>query len=215
MTDKSEQFKQRNAPMTKARFKAIVADYAAKFPDWELVHGGLAFVRRSGPIDQMVWFQDMRKYYRPSHGVGSRVLPDAHVRMLPQVLDVKHREVEHRRHERKFSNTLAAMEQQFRPDIRKPLEITDVLALCEAEAGTMQDTTNNMTMLAILAAWLGRDSEALGYCERMQHCSPPTLAPMPEWEDAMRTFGRKLTGAIESGHGKAFLEDAITGKPPS
>lgn len=212
MTDKSDQLKQRNAPMTKARFKAIVADYAAKFPNWELVHGGLAFVRTTGPVQQMIWFQDMRKYYRPSHGIGSLVLLDAHIRMLPQVLDVKHREVEHRWHERKFADTLDAMDQQFRPDIRKPLDINNVLALCEAEAGTMQDTTNNMTMLAILSAWLGRDAEALGYCERAQHCSPPTLAPMPEWQKAMRAFGLELTKAIESGHGKAFLGASIARK---
>lgn len=206
MTDKSTQFKQPNAPMTKARLKAIVADYATKFPDWKLAHGSLAFVRDSGPIEQMIWFQDMRKYYRPTHGISSLVLPEGHIRMLPQVLDVKHREVEHRWHERKFADTLAAMEQQFRPDIRKPLDIAEVLALCETEAAAMPDTTNNMTMLAILSAWLGRDRDALDYCKRMQSCPLPTLAPIPEWEDAMRAFGRDLARAVEGGTARALLE---------
>ncbi|KCZ53429.1 hypothetical protein HY29_17150 [Hyphomonas beringensis] len=213
MTDKSAKFKQRDAPMTKARFKAIVADYAARFPDWVLAHGGLAFVRTSGPIQQMIWFQDMRAYYRPTHGISALVLPEAHIRMLPKILDVKHREVEHRWHERKFADTLAAMAQQFRPDIHKPLEIIDVLTLCEAEAATMRDSTNNMAMLAILSAWVGRDAEALGYYERMQHCSSPTLAPIPEWEEAMRIFGRDLASAVGAGRGKALLEEAIAHPP--
>lgn len=209
MTDKTTAFKQRHAPMTKARFKAIVADYAGSFPDWGLVHGCLAFVRSYGPIQQIIWFQDMRAYYRPTHGISSLVLPKAHIRMLPQHLDVKHREVEHRLHEQKFANTLSAMEQQFRPDIRKPLDIAEVLTLCETEAEAMPDTTNNMAMLAILSAWLGRDAEALDYCERMQHCPLPTLAPMPEWEEAMRAFGGDLAKAAGAGTGRVFLESSL------
>lgn len=209
MTDKTTEFKQRHAPMTKTRFKAIIADYAASFPDWGLVHGRLAFVRSYGPIQQIIWFQDMRAYYRPTHGISSLVLPEAHIRMLPQHLDVKHREVEYRWHERKFTDTLAAMEQQFRPDIRKSLDISEVLALCETEAETIPDTTNNMAMVAILSAWLGRDAAALDYCERMQHCPLPTLAPMPEWEGAMRAFGRDLVKAVGAGTAREFLESAV------
>ena len=73
----------------------------------------------------------------------------------------------------------------------------------------MPDTTNNMAILAILSGWLGRDAEALDYCERMQHCPLPKLAPMPEWEVTMRSFSRDLAGAIGAGRGKAFLEEAI------
>lgn len=208
MTDKAARLKQRYAPMTKAQLKAVIADYAARFPEWELAHGGMAFVRNAGPVQQMIWFQKMSSAaYRPTHVINTTALPMP--RMLTQILDVKHREVEYRLHEQKYANTLAAMEQQFRPDIRKPLDIAEVLALCEAEAGAMPDTTNNMSMLAILSGWLGRDGEALDYCERMQHCPLPTLAPMPEWEAAMRSFGRDLAGAIGAGLGKAFLEEAI------
>lgn len=204
----------RYKPMTKKQIREIVAEYAAHFPKWALYSDGTAFLREFGPVRQMIWFQALRTGdYRPMHGISSLALPEAHIRMLPQLLDVRNRESSLKQHASRMPGILAAMEQQFRPDVRKPLDITDVLALCEAEAGTMLDTTNNMTMLAILSAWVGRDAEAIGYCERMQHCSLPTLAPMPEWEDAMRTFGRELTGAIESGQGKAFLEDAIAGKP--
>lgn len=191
-----------------------MAEYATHFPEWSLYSDGTAFLRELGPVRQMIWFQALLTGdYRPMHGISSLALPEAHIRMLPQMLDVRNRESNLEQHASRMPGILAAIEWQFRPDVRKPLDITDVLELCEAEACTMQDTTNNMTMLAILSAWLCRDAEALGYCERMQHCSPPSLVPMPEWEDAMRTFGRDLTEAIESGHGKAFLEDAIAGKP--
>jgi hypothetical protein len=206
MTDKQAFLLKKYTPLTKTRLKAIVADYATTFPDWMLFPSGTAFVRSFGPVQQMIWFQNMRTYYRPTQVINTTVLPQP--RMLTQMLDVKHREVEHRWHERKFADTLAAMEQQFRPDIRKPLDIAEVLALCEAEAGSMPDTTNNLAMLAILNAWLGRDAEALDCCERMQHCPLPKLAPMPEWEEAMRTFGRDLAKAVEAGTARGFLDAA-------
>ncbi len=196
-------------PMTKAQLKSVASEYAARFPEWTIFFDGTAFVRRSGPIQQMIWIQKMSSAaYRPMHGIGSLVLPEAHIRMLPQVLDVKHREVDHRWHDRKFAETLAAMEQQFRPDIRKPLDLAEVLALCEAEADAMPDTTNNMAMLAILYSWLGRKAEALDCCEKMQHCPMPTLAPMPEWEEAMRAFGHDLAKAVKVETAKEFLEAA-------
>lgn len=210
MTDKRSALIKKYTPITKAQLKEVVAEYADCFPKWVMFADGTAFIRREGPIQQIIWFQKMRSAaYRPTHGVSSIILPEAHIRMLPQVLDVKHREVEHRWHERKFAATVAAMEQQFLPNIRKPLDMAEVLMLCGAEAATMPDTTNNMAMLAILNAWLGHDVEALDCCERMQHCPLPTLAPVPEWEAKMRAFGCDLRKAVESGTGRQFLESAV------
>lgn len=207
MTDKRTALLKKYTPMTKAELKEVVAHYAAHFPEWVIFVDGTAFVRRHGPIQQTIWFQKMNSAsYRPSHGIRSLALPGAFVRMLPQVLDVKHEIVEHRWHERKFADTLRAMEEQFRPDIRKPLDIAEVLGLCEAEAASMPDTTNNMTMLAVLHAWLGHKAAALDYCKRMQHCPLPRLAPMLEWEEAMRSFGCSLAQSVEAGTAREFLE---------
>ena len=196
--------------MTKKQIKEIVAEYATHFPGWELLSDGTAFLRKTGPIRQMIWFQALRTGdYRPTHGVSSLVLPKAYIRMLPQLLDVRNRESNLKQHEKRMPSMLVAMDQQFQPNIRKPLDVADVLELCEAEAGTMPDTANNMTMLAILTAWLDRNEEALVYCERLQNCSPVRLAPMPEWEEAMGEFGVALADAIEAGRGRSFLEDAI------
>ena len=108
MNDKRATLLKKYAPMTKTQLKAVVSEYAASFPEWAFFVDGTAFVRRSGPIQQMIWFQRMSSAaYRPTHGMSSLVLPEAHVRMLPQVLGVKHREIEHRWHDRKFADTLA------------------------------------------------------------------------------------------------------------
>jgi hypothetical protein len=206
MTDKRAALLKKYTPMTKAQLKAVVADFAAMFPDWNLVHDGTAFVRTLGPVRQMIWFQKMSSAsYRPTHVINTSVL--SMPRMLTQ-LPFRPSTVDYRSHDRKWPEMLAAMEQQFRPDIRKPLDIAEVLALCEAEARSMPDTTNNMTMLAILYAWLGRDVEALDCCERTQHCPLPKLAPMPEWEETMRAFGRNLAKAVQTGSAREFLEAA-------
>jgi hypothetical protein len=205
MTDKRSALLKKYASMTKAQLKAIVADYSAMFPDWNLLPDGTAFVRSFGPIQQMIWFQNMRAYFRPTHVLNTTVLPMP--RMLHQLLDVKHREVELRWHERKLLATVGAMEQQFRPNIRKPLDLAEVLALCEKEA--RPDSTNDLAMLAILYAWLDRKAETLECCERMQDCPLPTLAPMPAWEEAMRAFGRELADAISKCNARPFLEAAI------
>jgi hypothetical protein len=209
MNDKARAYLQKYKPMTKAQLKVVVADYAGALSDWKLAYDRTALVRSFGPVQQMIWFQALRTGdYRPTHGISALVLRDAHIRMLPQILDVRNRESSQKQHAARMPNMLVAMEQQFQPDIRKPLDIAEVLALCEAEAGAMPDTTNNMAMLAILNAWLGRDGDALEYCERMQHCPLPTLAPMPEWEASMRTFGRYLAKAVRAGTAREFLESA-------
>ena len=209
MNEKQATLLKKYTPMTKGQLKAVVAEYAARFPEWTIYVDGTAFVRRSGPIQQMIWFQKMRSAsYRPSHGIRALVLPEAHIRMLPQ-LPFRPSTVTYTSHEKRMAEMLNAMERQFRPDIRKALDIAEVLALCEAEAQSMPDTTNNMAMLAILNAWLGHDTDALYYCERMQHCPLPKLAPMPEWEEAMQAFGRNLAKAVRVGSAKEFLEAAV------
>jgi hypothetical protein len=188
-------------PMTEKQLRDVVAQYFGEFPDWTM-SGGVAFVRESGPIQQMIWFQKMSyAAYRPTHVV--RVLPISLPRMLTQDLDVRHRETRYGLHEREWLGVVRAMEQQFKPDIRRPLDVADVLLLCEKEA---RNTANDLLMLAILYAWLGRKAEAHDCCEKLQVTPPPTLAPIPEWEASMRSFGRELAMAMEQGTERLLLE---------
>jgi hypothetical protein len=213
MTDKRIALMRRYSPISRTQLKRVAADYASALPDWILAHDGTALVRRFGPLEQMIWFQKMSfAAYRPTHGMSSLVLPEAHLRMLFQVLDVKHREVEYRSHERRLTETLVAMEDQFQPRIREPLDVANVLRLCEMEAQSAKDTTNNMAMLAILSAWLGADGQALVYCSRMQETPLPPRAPMPEWEERMRRFSRDLSNTIKAGTSREFLEASMGGR---
>ncbi|MBW8311225.1 MAG: hypothetical protein K0M64_04245 [Rhizobium sp.] len=206
MSDKRAALMKKYAPITKAQLKAVVVDYASALPEWSLLPDGTGVVRSFGPLQQMIWFQKMSSAaYRPTHVMNTTVSPIP--RMLHQLLEVKHREIEVGRHEQKLPEVVAAMEQQFRPAIRKPLNIAEVLELCEVDS--RRDSLNDLVMLAVLYAWLERKAEALECCSRMELCPLPTLAPAPEWEAMMRTFGGQLADAVERGDGRSFLEAAI------
>ena len=149
--------------MTKKQLMGVVAEFATAFPDWTMFEDGTAFVRKSGPIQQMIWFQKMSSgSYRPTHVINT--LPIAIPRMLTQ-MPFRPSTVAYKSHDRKWREMLSAMEQQFKPDIRKPLDIAETLILCRAEA---RETTNDLAMLAILYAWLSYKAEAVDCCERMQ-----------------------------------------------
>jgi hypothetical protein len=98
---------------------------------------------------------------------------------------------------------LAAMALQFKPSIREALDAAEVTTLCEAEAC---DTSNDLTMLAVLHAWLGHRAVALDLCLRIQNCPLPTLAPVTECEAAMRLFGRTLATEVDAGSEREFLD---------
>jgi hypothetical protein len=188
-------------PLTKRQLGEIVECYAPVFPGWKLVDGQV-FVRMHGPIVQHVGIEALRyNAYRSWSGIAALPLPT--VRMLHQVLDVKHRQIEFRDHPTKWKGMVAAMEQQFRPPIREPLDLREVKELCEQHAG---ESTNDLCMLAILNAYLGEKEKALACCERMQILAPPAVAPRLDWEKRHKEFGCQLRHAIEAGNERQFLD---------
>jgi len=76
----------------------------------------------------MVWFTQ----YRPisCHLLSASMLK--WVRMPAQWLDVRHRPTL-KQHPGRKAEIATAMEQQFRPSIRHPIDIVEVLRLCESE----------------------------------------------------------------------------------
>jgi hypothetical protein len=188
-------------PLTKKQLAEIVECYATVFPDWEIVSGQV-FSRTSGPICQLVGIEALRSgAYRPWAGVRAVPVPD--VRMLHQFLDIKHRQILPRQHPVMWKNVVAAMEQQFRPSIRKQLDLAEIKGLCEQEA---RPTTNDLCMLATLSAYLGEKQQALSCCEQMENVEPPVLAPRLDWERRHLEFGRQLRQAIEAGNVRQFLD---------
>lgn len=188
-------------PLTKKQLAEVVECYAAVFPGWEVL-GGNRLVRTEGPILQQIGFEALRSgEYRPMAGVRASSLPN--VRMLPQILDVKHRQALLREHPTKWRDIVAAMEQQFRPPVRKPLDLQEVKALCEQQA---RDSSNDLCMLAILYAYLGEKDKALVCCERIRSLPSPGLGPRLDWEEQHKEFGRQLRQAIEAGNERQFLD---------
>jgi hypothetical protein len=104
-----------------------------------------------------------------------------------------------------WRRVVTAMEEQFRPSIRKPLDLEEVKRLCEEAA---KDRANDLCMLAVLNAHLGYSQEAIACCDRMQEVPPPKLATGLDWEERFKEFGRQLKAAILAGNERKFLENA-------
>jgi hypothetical protein len=187
-------------PLTTKQLAEIVECYARVFEGWEIVNRQI-FSRRQGPIVQYVGFESLRSgAYRPWSAISA--LPLYTVRMLHQFLDIKHREVLFREHSNQWRDIVVAMEQQFRPSIREPLNLSDIQAMCEQQA---RESTNDLCMLALLNAYRGNKEQAVSYCERMQELPPPALAPRLDWEQKHKEFGHQLLQAIKAGNERQFL----------
>lgn len=193
----------RHKRITEAELKSIVADYAAIFEGWKLFDG-VSFFREEGPVRQMVWFEALRTGdYRPLCIVGASVMPT--VRMLPKMLDVRNRTATLMQHAARKKAIENAMKEQFLPTISKPIDLNDVLRLCLADA---LEKTNDLAMLAILNAWLGKLDIARNYCLwAVKNLSPSD--PIPEWEMDIKVFCKNLTEAIDIGAASDFLKSSI------
>jgi hypothetical protein len=188
-------------PLNKRQLAEIVDYYATAFAGWDLINGEV-FARAQGPIVQHLGFEPLRyAAYRPWSAIGTLPLPT--VRMLHQMLDVKHRQIEMRAHPTRWTSVVEAIEQQFYPSVRKPLNLEEVKGRCEQSA---RESTNDLCMLAILSAYLGNKEQALSYCDRIQTSPLPTLAPRLDWEQRHKEFGRQLRQAIEAGTERQFLD---------
>lgn len=197
-------------PLTSKQMDMIVSDYQSAMPGWSRFNREVIY-RDAFPVRQTIWFEPLRSgNYRPMHGVETRPLREARPppRMLPQMLTVRQRQLSLRQHETRQGEILQAMKDQFRPAIDEPLEIPEVLALCEAES---RGVFNDLAMLAILYAWLGRRGEARSCCLRLLGPAPPVIAPVPERDEAIRAFASALIKAIEAGNEKRFLQEPANG----
>jgi len=109
-----------------------------------------------------------------------------------------------------FKAIVTAMETQFRPPIRKPLDLGEIQKLCVKAA---QDSTNDLLILAVLNASLGKKKDALACCERMQTLPAPMLAPRLDWEAGHKQFGLQLMAALNAGTEHQYLEAAAALTP--
>lgn len=196
-------------PMTRKQLRDVTAFYAGHFPGWEIVAGRTTFARREFPIEQFVWFQPMGSgSYRPTHAIRALPFPEGWPAMLHRT--PRHpMSVDYRWHTTNWETMLAAMERDFQPNMREPIDIAHVLWLCENSAYSKSELRpNDLAMLAILNAWLGRNEEALDYCRQIQVYSNPY--GLNEHQQKIFAYEPGLRKAIEEGQARTYLIESAT-----
>lgn len=187
--------------LTKKQLSEIVSCYARAFTDWNTVSAD-RLIRFNGPLLQQIGFEVLRSgAYRPSSAI--RVLIAPNVVLLPQFLDISHREIFLREHPTKWERVVLAMEEQIRPSVRKPLEVKEVIELCTSLAA---GSANDICGLSALNAYVGNYDGALEYCRLLDEKMFSIGRPLEEWEELYWQYTKGLATAILEGGVDSFLQ---------
>ncbi len=195
-------------PLKKSELVKYFQVYREAFPDWNVEHK-VMLTRSLGPIAQHIDFQALRSGdYRPSCSI--RVVgPPGYPSVLNKHLDIKHREISRREHDMMWPLVIKAMEEQFLPSVRKPLDIAEVLRLAEEEAE--RDGIENINYsngLAALNVYVGHMDRAIYWCNRVEAQFDALDYEPADWQQNHVQFARQLCDAIQSGRGPEFLAEA-------
>ena len=160
----------RFAEITKKQLAEIVNCYATAFPDWKIVGGG-RLVRICFPVLQQIGFEALSSgSYRPS--MVMRALPFQGIKMLSQQLGVKHRQLNLREHPLYWQKVVTAMEREFVPSVRQPLELPKV--------EKYEPTDSGESPLAAISDWVNVD------CPKCGGAAKRETDTMPNWADNSR-----------------------------
>ncbi len=196
--------------LTKKELAAYFEVYRDAFPDWQVEHG-VVLTRTLGPIAQNIAFQSLSYgAYRPECVIAVSGPPNRGSRLLHQMLDVKHRQVERRQHATEWPRVLKAIEEQFLPNVRRPLDIAEVVSLAEESAE--HEGIENIRYLngvAMLNAYLERFDRAAEWCGRAVASLEPSGDELVGWQRDQADFARQLNGAIEQGRGEQFVAEIV------
>ncbi len=181
--------------------------YRDALPDWNVEHK-VVLTRSAGPISQHIPFQALRSgAYRPSCTIWVVGPPDG-AQLLHQFLRHPLEQVSRRQHETKWPLVIKAMEGQFVPAIREPLDIVEVLRLAEEEAEKHGiENMNYLNGLATLNVHVGNMDHAIEWCNRAEGRLDTIGREPADWEQDHARFARQLRDAIHGGRGLAFLAD--------
>lgn len=187
--------------MTKAELRRYVDAYRVFFNDWIQIKGE-GFFRFSGPIAQLVWFENLRSgAYRPASAVS--ILVARNSVMLHGFLDVRHRQVYPREHDAKFKEICSAMQEQFVPPICQPLNPLEVLKTCEENA---RESIQDAHALSALHAYFGHMNSARKWMDAVKRM---TIGRdnLQDWEISCLQDMNQLEKAIQQGNVQEFLEE--------
>ena len=193
-------------PITKKQLLECFKPYSAALSDWAVEHD-VMLSRTHGALKQVIHFEALPSgVYRPTHAVEILAgVPDG-CSMLHKHLDVKHREVLPRDHAVKWPSVLKAMEEQFLPAIRQPLDVAETLRLAEEQAQRDRiDNINYSTGLAVLNAYLGNTARGLYWCGRVEEAAAHLGRALADWETRKRRNAFELQQAIKACKHGEFL----------
>lgn len=192
--------------MTKAQLRGLFKDYRSAFPEWSVEHD-IVLTRTLGPVKQNIGFQALRDgAYRPSNSIHIAGAPGVG-QLIFQFLDIRHREVSPREHPTMWPGIVKAMEDQFLPDIRKPLELSQVLQISENWVKREDcETPKLCSTLATLSAHLGDLDRSQKWCDRSNALLASMGRDLVDWELRLFTFNNQLKNAIYSGTFRSFLQ---------
>jgi hypothetical protein len=201
-------------PPTKTQLAGYFGDYRAAFPEWEVRHG-VALMRSNGVVSQHISFEALRSGgYRPTCAVYVLGVPDAQV--LARFLTPKYRQVMPREHESSFLHICRAMEDQFLPAIRQPLDTANVLDLAEQEVARDRiDSTNYSVALATLSARTGRMDRAEWWCDRVPEQLALLGRPPADWQLRHVEYARRLRDAIRQRRTDEFFDAGTRSTQPT
>ncbi len=119
-----------------------------------------------------------------------------------------------REHAAKWPLVVKAMEQQFQPPVREPLDLIKVLRLAEEDVTVVGcENLSSLSALASLCAYLGDADGTLRWCEHTLSVFANLGRAPAEWELQMAAFCRQLRNAVELGGARDYLREAINGPP--
>ena len=200
-------------PLTKAQLAGFFRDYRDAFPGWS-VEADVVLSRALGPVKQVIAFEALRSgAYRPSHSIEVTGPPDTG-QLLFQHLDVRHREVLPREHATKWPFVVKAMEEQFLPAVREPLDLARVLRLGEEQVA--RDGSENpvsFSSLAALSAHLGDSDRSLRWCDRSSSRLASLGRDPADWESRLDSFNQQLRKSIQTGRVREFLREGADHPP--
>ena len=189
-------------PISKEKLAAIAGDYASAFSEWQISPEPSLF-REVGPVRQSVTFESLSW---GAYRVGQEVAPVSFsgISMLWQYLAPPNQTVRPGQHGARWRAVVAAIEQEFSPPVRKPLNTSEVAQLCAPLE--REGVKNDLAMMAVLYAWLGEHDEAKRRCIRLQSLQQPEQAELLQWDRDLREFSLDLLKAMEAGRERTFLE---------
>lgn len=193
--------------ITQRQLAGVVADVHTAFPGWYILKRCI-LCRDAELLSQCIGFESLSYGpYRALHQIQLRVFPEFRLRHLSQVLTSKYRELRLHEHDEKWPKMVQAMEQEFVPNIRGPLDAPEVREL--SRATTKASSLNDLAFAAVLNGWLEDEAAYLEWMGVLKRNFLSGQDAVYENQEKLIEPLRALGAALSEGRGRAFLSQHL------